>query len=187
MMSNKQDQLRAGIREAVVVSVTGMLNATASAVHNSNRKSPAKKLTNQLNNESSLVFADPSNPAVIRAWASRVLARALPEAMKLTEEQCYTIGEYAKRIGDLTTATLSEQSDLLSRVGSLVIRNNQARLKHISSELALRLSKQRLSEPVSDHVFTSLQSSRSQTDDASTVRDKIKRNRLTNTSTKHGF
>lgn len=176
MMSNKQDQLRAGIREAVVASVSGMLSsATAGTVHHVHRKSPSKKLNTQLNNEAGLVFADPHNIAVVRTWATRVLSRAIPLAMKITDAQCQVIGDYAAQISAIIDATDGSRADLLSQVGGYVIHDNKLKLDAVSRTLRMRTQKQKLSVPVPSHIGNGAPGARTQSDDPDYDNKKLQR------------
>lgn len=130
--------------------------AGSGAVHRGRRrKSPAKKLQNQMDNEASLVFADPTNHAVIRVWASRILARSLPAAMNLNKEQCQRISEFAQDIAKLVDADEDSSANMLLRAGEYVVRNNEQKLGQLKRTLHMRRVKQRLTLPYPNNGFSS--------------------------------
>lgn len=130
--------------------------AGSGAVHRGRRrKSPAKKLQNQMDNEASLVFADPTNHAVIRVWASRILARSLPAAMNLNKEQCQRISEFAQDIAKLVDADEDSSANMLLRAGEYVVRNNEQKMRQLKRTLHMRRVKQRLTLPYPNNGFSS--------------------------------
>ena len=130
--------------------------AGSGAVHRGRRrKSPAKKLQNQMDNEASLVFADPTNHAVIRVWASRILARSLPAAMNLNKEQCQRISEFAQDIAKLVDADEDSSANMLLRAGEYVVRNNEQKMGQLKRTLHMRRVKQRLTLPYPNNGFSS--------------------------------
>lgn len=130
--------------------------AGSGAVHRGRRrKSPAKKLQNQMDNEASLVFADPTNHAVIRVWASRILARSLPAAMNLNKEQCQRISEFAQDIAKLVDADEDSSANMLLRAGEYIVRNNEQKIGQLKRTLHMRRIKQRLTLPNPNNGFSS--------------------------------
>ena len=134
----------------------GTAIAGSGAVHRGRRrKSPAKKLQNQMDNEASLVFADPTNHAVIRVWASRILARSLPAAMNLNKEQCQRISEFAQDIAKLVAADEDSSANMLLRAGEYVVRNNEQKIGQLKRTLHMRRIKQHLTLPNPNNGFSS--------------------------------
>jgi hypothetical protein len=130
--------------------------AGSGAVHRGRRrKSPSKKLQNQMDNEASLVFADPTNHAVIRVWASRILARSLPAAMNLNKEQCQRISEFAQDIAKLVDADEDSSANMLLRAGEYIVRNNEQKIGQLKRTLHMRRIKQRLTLPNPNNGFSS--------------------------------
>lgn len=137
-------------------SATTVVTAGGAAVrHGRRRKSPAKKLQNQVDNEASLVFADPKNFSVIRVWASRILARSLPAAMNLNNEQCACISKFAQDIAKLVDADEDSSANMLLRAGEYVVRNNKQKMHKLRDELHMRLVKQHLTVPSPSNGFNS--------------------------------
>lgn len=129
--------------------------AGSGAVHRGRRrKSPAKKLQNQMDNEASLVLADPTNYSVIRVWASRILARSLPAAMNLNKEQCQRISEFAQDIAKLVDSDDDSSANMLLRAGEYVVRNNEQKMGQLKRTLHMRRVKQRLTLPNPNNGFS---------------------------------